>query len=124
MAQHYPILQAMSTAIEKAKKDIKARVAMLGNVPIDDNKELAITEKSRDTISPAKGSKIIQKYIGKPRFLEILSLTKGDLEEAVKDKAEQGQKAKKWRECLKDLEQEGAVSKSSYTEMRVRRIVK
>jgi hypothetical protein len=124
MAVLKPRVALLEQAIVKYKALLKAAVAENGPQPVGDGKELAIIEKSRTDIDPAKGSKIIQKYIGKPKFLKVLSLTKGALEEAVKDSAEQGQKAKKWRECMKDLEAEGAVSKNPYSEMRVRRIVK
>jgi hypothetical protein len=124
LAKLKPRVALLEQAILKYKALLKAAIAENGPQPVGDGKELAIIEKSRTEIDPAKGSKIIQKYIGKPKFLKVLSLTKGALEEAVKDAAEQGQKAKKWRQCMQDLEAEGAVSKNPYSEMRVRRIVK
>jgi hypothetical protein len=124
LAKMKPRVALLEQAIEKYKRLLKWSIASAGPQPVGDGKELAIIEKSRTEIDPAKGSKIIQKYIGKPKFLKVLSLTKGALEEAVKDSAEQGQKAKKWRQCMQDLEAEGAVSKNPYSEMRVRRIVK
>jgi hypothetical protein len=124
LAHMKPRVALLEQAIEKYKSMLKWAIAAAGPQPVGDGKELAITEKSRTTISPSKGYPIIEKYIGKEKFLSLLDIKKTKLVEAVQETAEKGQKAKKAREFLKDLEAEGAVSKSTFTEMRVRRIVK
>ena len=91
-----------------------------GPVPIGEGKELALIEMTKTEIEPGAGIHAAYEELGGDVY-QCCKISKTKLEELLKAKAPPRQKAKKVREFMDHLDQAGALTKTTSTQLRVRK---
>ena len=116
--------KAITDACEFAMKLVKIEVAEAGGrLPTDDGRELVIVEQTQRQIVPAKAWDILAGTIGEGVVLEeCVSISKGDVEVAVKRTAGKGMKGKVVAELMERLATAGAIEEKVIARLETKKL--
>ncbi|MGH9806130.1 MAG: DUF2800 domain-containing protein, partial [Terriglobia bacterium] len=101
---------------------IKARVAAAGGMMLaDDGRELVLIDQERKAIDPVAGWPVLRQHLAEDQIRGCATLAKGKVEGAISDSAPRGRKGKLVAEVLGELDQAGALVRTTIQRLEVRR---
>jgi hypothetical protein len=122
IGEAYDLIRTVRKAADEAWDALKLLVEDTGSLPTGDGRELRIVEQQQKVISPVWGLPVLNELIGEERTLECLAVRKGDVEDAVKANAANGQKGKAIAELFRRLEAVGALGVKVVRKLEAKRV--
>jgi len=120
LAALYPRVKQLEAAISDYKSALREALAD-GPVTVD-GVTYSMGESSRESIDAGVAWRVLQGEVSEQRFMGLLSVKKGGLEELAAGDAPHGGKAEAKRELMRRLRDAGAVTRSTFTRINSKRV--
>src|SRR5579859_5406568 len=117
-------VKLLRDGLDQAHELVKAEVRAAGGImDLGDGRALVLRDEKRRAINVRLGVGILQEALGPARLLEMLKISKGDVEAAVGAKAGKGQKGKAIKELMDRLDSQGAMTTTITTKLEIKKNV-
>ena len=115
----YQRAKVVGAAIDQYKEFMRTYVRINGPVEDARGRSLGLHDKSRSSIDARKAWPVVRGYLTDDEMAPAVKIQKTDLMKAVSAKAERGQKGKVKAALMQQLQDAGAVSETTYQELRL-----
>lgn len=109
--------KTVELTIDRLNKLVRESVAAHGPIVFPDGTRLQLTAFDRTSIDPAKGMPVLSRVLDPEALSGCLRVVKSDVEKAVKERAAPRQKGAAVMAVLKELEEAGALERSSHQKL-------
>lgn len=106
-------IQLIEQSIERFKKQVRQHVAAYGPLSIGEGKRLTLEPVERTEIDTLKAWEIVTSQLGGDELAGVLTIGKGDLEDAIRAKAPRGKKGEAVKDLFAQLADVGALTKTT-----------